>query len=211
MIITKDDKEENRILKELLSREFEMKDLGQLKYFLGIEVLKSKGGIFNNQRKYILDLLAATGMLDCKPTETPIIANHGPQIIEEEKLTDKGQRMVDKLIYLSHTRPDISYVVRVVSTFMHRPQIHHIMAVMRILRYLKGTSSKEILFRKNDHLDLLAYTDSDWAGDRDNRRSTSEYFTLVGGNLITWKNKKQKVVALSSAEAKFCGISKGII
>ena len=75
---------------------------------------------------------------------------------------------------------------------------------------MKGTSSKDILFRKNDHLDLLAYTDADWAGDRDDRKSTSGYFTLVGGNLVTWKSKKQKVVALSTVEAEFRGIAKGI-
>ena len=82
--------------------------------------------------------------------------------------------------------------------------------IMRILRYLKGTSSRELLFGKNDNLDLLAYIDADWAGDRDDRKSTSGYFTLVGGNLVTWKTKKQKVIALSSVEAEFRGIAKGI-
>ena len=77
--------------------------------------------------------------------------------------------MVGKLIYLSHTRPNIAYAVGVVSRFMHRPQIHHMTAVMRILRYLKGTSDRGILFQKHGHLDLLAYTDADWAGDRDDR------------------------------------------
>ena len=81
---------------------------------------------------------------------------------------------------------------------------------MRILRYLKSTSSRGLLFSKNDNLDLLAYTDADWAGDRDDRKSTSGYFTLVRGNLVTWKSKKQKVVALSSAEAEFRGIMKDI-
>ena len=118
--------------------------------------------------------------------------------------------MVGKLIYLSHTLPDIAYVVRLVSRFMHQPQIHHMTVVMRILRYLKGISSRGILFKKKDHLHLLAYTDADWVKDRDDRRSTSGYFTLVGGNLVTWKSKKQEVVALSSAEAEFRGIAKVI-
>ena len=91
MIITGDDKEEIGALKEQLSRELEMKDLRQPKYFLGIEVLRSRGGIFISQRKYILDLLAETGMLDCKPAETPIIANHGLRMIKGEKLADRGQ------------------------------------------------------------------------------------------------------------------------
>ena len=93
--------------------------------------------------------------------------------------------MVDKLIYLSHTRPNIAYAVGVVSRFMHRPQIQHMTTVMRILRYLKGTSGRGILFRKNDHLNLLAYIDADWARDRDDRRLTSGYFTLVRGKLVT--------------------------
>ena len=93
---------------------------------------------------------------------------------------------------------------------MHKPQVQHMTAVMRILRYLKSTSSRGLLFGKNDNLDLLAYTNANWAGDRDDKKSTSGYFTLVGGNLVTWKSKKQKVVALSSAEAEFRGIAKGI-
>uniref|UniRef100_A0A3Q7F038 GAG-pre-integrase domain-containing protein n=1 Tax=Solanum lycopersicum TaxID=4081 RepID=A0A3Q7F038_SOLLC len=161
---------------------------------------------------YILDLLTETGMLGGKPADTPIVANHGLQVIEGAKATGKEQyqKIVGKLIYLAHTRPDIAYAVGIVSRFMHLPQIHHMTAVMRILRYLKGTSSTGIYFGKNDSLDIIAYTDADWAGDRDERKSTSGYFTLVGGNLVTWRSKKQKVVALSSAEAEFRGIVKGI-
>lgn len=104
-----------------------MKDLGLLKYFLGIEVLRSKKGIFINQRKYIFDLLAEIGMIDCKPADTPMVQHHGLQMKEDGKLTDKGryQRLVGKLIYLSHTRPNIAYAVGVVSQFMHSPQEEH--------------------------------------------------------------------------------------
>ena len=162
MIITGDDKEDICILKEQLSCEFEMIDLGQLKYFLGIEVLRSRGGIFISQWKYVLDLLAETGIVDCKLAEIPTVANHGLQTIKGEKLADGGQyqRMVGKLIYLSLTRPDIAYAVGVVSMFMHQPQIQHMTTIMRILRYLKGTSSRGILFRKYGHLDLVAYIDA---------------------------------------------------
>ena len=84
-------------------------------------------------------------------------------------------------------------------------------AVYRILKYLKGCPGKGVLYQKNGHLDLVAYTDADWAGFRDDRKSTSGYFTLVGGNLVTWRSKKQKVVAMSSAEAEFRGVAKGVI
>ena len=98
---------------------------------------------------------------------------------------EKYQRLVGKLIYLSHTRPDIAYAVGIVSRFMQLPQTDHLEDVMRIVRYLKGTYGRGILFKKNGNLDLLAYTDADWAGDRDGRNSTSGYFTFVGGNLVT--------------------------
>ena len=212
MVITGNDEKEIKELKGKLFMEFEMKDLGNLKYFLGIEVFRSKRGIFINQKKYVLDLLAEVGMLDCKPAETPIVTNHKLQTTPGKEPADKEkyQKLVGKLIYLSHTRPDISYAVGVVSRFMHLPQISHMEAVLRILRYLKGTSNRGVFFKKNGHLDLVAYTDADWAGDRDSRKSTSGYFTLVGGNLVTWRSKKQKVVALSSAEAEFRGVAKGI-
>ncbi|KAM0012264.1 putative RNA-directed DNA polymerase [Helianthus debilis subsp. tardiflorus] len=212
MIITGNDKEEMTKLKESLFREFEMKDLGRLKYFLGIEVLRSKRGIFICQKKYILDMLAETGMIDCKPADTPMMVNHKLQMEEGAKLVKKEmyQRLVGKLIYLSHIRPDIAYAVSVVSQFMHQPQIAHMEAVCRIMRYLKGTIGHGVLFKSNGHLKIQGYTDADWAGDKGDRRSTSGYFTLVGGNLVTWRSKKQKVVALSSAEAEFRGIARGL-
>ena len=213
MVITGDNEEEIRDLKEKLFKEFEMKDLGNLKYFLGIEVYRSKKGIFINQKKCVLDLLAEVGMLDCKPVDTPMAVNHKLQTSPEGETADREtyQKLVGKLIYLSHTRPDIAYAVGVVSRFMHSPQIQHLETVTRILRYLKGTSEKGVFYGKNGHLDLVAYADADWAGDIDSRKSTSGYFTLIGGNLVTWRSKKQKVVALSSAEAEFRGVAKGII
>ena len=212
MVIIGNDEQKIKNLKGRLFLEFEMKDLGNLKYFLGIEVLRSKKGIFINQKKYILDLLAETGMIDCKPAETPITVNHGLQTELGGEMAEKEQyqKLVGKLIYLAHTRPDISYAVGVVSRFMHCPQIQHMEAVMRIIRYLKGTSNRGVLFENNGNLDLMAYTDAGWAGDKDSRKSTSGYFTLVGGNLVTWRSKKQNVVALSSAEAEFRGIAKGV-
>nr|GEX83123.1 putative reverse transcriptase, RNA-dependent DNA polymerase [Tanacetum cinerariifolium] len=203
MIITGNDEEEMTRLRTNLFKEFEIKDLGRLKYFLRIEVLRSKQGIFICQKKYVLDLLVETGMIDCKPMDTPMMVNQKLYMKEKAKLAGKGmyQRIVGKLIYLSHTRPDIAYAVGVVSQFMHQPQTSHMKAVLRIIRYLKGTLGHGVLFKANGHLETQVYTDADWAGDKGNRRSTSDYFTLVGGNRVTWRSKKQKVVALSSAEA----------
>ena len=212
MIITGDDVDEIKQLRDNLFQEFEMKDLGMLKYFLGIEVLRSNQGILISQRKYILDLLTETGMIDCKPVDTPVMVNHELSKDSKEGPTDKGryQRLVGKLIYLSHTRPDVAYAVSLVSQFMHDPKQDHMEAALRIIRYLKGTAGMGMLFKKNGHFSISGYTDASWAGDLSDRRSTSGYFTFVGGNLVTWKSKKQKVVALSSAEAEFRGIAKGL-
>nr|GEW42871.1 putative reverse transcriptase, RNA-dependent DNA polymerase [Tanacetum cinerariifolium] len=125
MIITGNEESEIKKLKEGLCVEFEMKDLRNLRYFLGIEVMRSSQRIFICQKKYILDLLAETWMIDCKPADTPMITNQKFFVKSKAKLTnrDRYQRMVGKLIYLSHTRPDIAYAVGVVSQFIHQPQI----------------------------------------------------------------------------------------
>ena len=212
MIITSDDKEEISKLQKHLLVEFEMKNLGGLKYFLGIEVSGSKQGIFSSQRKYVLDLLSEVGMLECKLADTPIVQNHQLGIYVNQVPTDKEryQRIVGKLIYLSHTRLDIAYAISVVSQFMHCPSEAHMNAVTRILWYLKFSPGKGLMFRKNNHSNVDGYTDADWAGNISDMKSTSGYFPFVGGNLVTWRGKKQKVVALSSAEVEFRGMAKGV-
>ena len=144
MIITGNDKEEISSLQKHLATEFEMKNLGGLKYFLGIEVAWSNQGIFLSQRKYVLDLLAEIGMLECKPADTPIVQNHGLGEHSNQIPTNREryQRLVGKLIYLSHTRPDIAYAVSLMSQFMHNPSEDHMNAVLRIVRYLKSSPGK---------------------------------------------------------------------
>jgi hypothetical protein len=212
MVITGDDSEEIERLQQQLASEFEMKDLGNLKYFLGIEVARGRDGIFLCQRKYVLDLLAETGMLDCKPISTPIEQNHRLAEYPDQNPTNQSryQRLVGRLIYLSHTRPDVAYAVSVVSQFMHNPSESHMEAVLRILRYLKSSPGKGLMFSKHNHLEVSGYTDADWAGCINDRKSTSGYFTFVGGNLVTWRSKKQKVVARSSAEAEYRGMAQGV-
>ncbi|KAH9753027.1 protein kinase domain-containing protein [Citrus sinensis] len=199
-------------LKKVLAREFEMKDLGPLRYFLGMEIARSSKGIFVSQRKYTLDLLKETGMLGCKPGDTPIDPYHKLGYAIEGKSVDREsyQRLVGKLIYLSHTRPDIAFAVSVISQFMHSPCKEHLEAVYKVLKYLKKTPGKGLLFKKNNNMQVEVYTDADWAGSIIDRRSTSGYCTFVGGNLVTWRSKKQSVVARSSAEAEFRAVAYGI-
>ncbi|KAA0049857.1 Beta-galactosidase [Cucumis melo var. makuwa] len=212
IVLTGDDQTEISQLKQKMGDEFEIKDLGNLKYFLGMEVARSKEGISVSQRKYTLDLLTETGMLGCRPADTPIefsckLGNSDDQVPVDK---EQYQRLVGKLIYLSHTRPDISFAVSVVSQFMQAPYEKHMEAVNRILRYLKNTPGKGLMFRKTNRKTIEAYTDSDWAGSVIDRKSTSGYCTFVWGNLVTWRSKKQSVVARSSAEAEYRAMSLGI-
>jgi hypothetical protein len=204
IVIIGDDVEEIKSLKKKLGRAFEVKELGPLRYFLGIEIARSSKGIVLSQRKYVLDLLAETWMLECRPCGSLIDRNHQTCAHSGDPV-DKGayQRLVGRLIYLCHTRPDISYAVSVVSFYMHDPRTGHMEVVYQILRYLKGTPGKGLWFRKNQHLNLEGYCDADWASSRDDRRSTSGYCVFVGGNLVSWRSKKQVVVARSTAEAEY--------
>ncbi|XP_056159734.1 uncharacterized mitochondrial protein AtMg00810-like [Syzygium oleosum] len=212
IIITGNDHVESTRLMSRLNGDFETKNLGELKYFLGIEVARSEEGIFLSQRKYVLDLLSEVGLLECKPADTPIIQNHKLHDSPYQTNVDRDwyQRLVGRLIYLSHTRPDIAYAVSMVSQFMHAPKKDHMDVVVRILQYLKAAPGKSLFFGKHGHLDVEGYSDADWARNVTDRRSTYGYLTLVGGNLVTWRSKKQKVVSISSAEAEFRGVTKGI-
>ena len=159
---------------------------------MGIEVARSVLGISLCQGKYVIDLLIETGMLDCKPAETPIAVNHGLSVQTNQGPADKDkyQRLIGRLIYLSHTRPDIAYAISVLSQFMYYPGKTHMDAIFRVLRYLKSSPGKGLFFRRNNDYKITGYTDADWAGDQTDRKSTFRYFMFVGKNLVTWRSKK---------------------
>jgi hypothetical protein len=208
IIITGDEVVEIRHLKDNLSKQFEVKDLGQLRYFLDLDIARSPKGILLSQRKCVLDLLTETGMLGCRPASTPIDPNHKlhakcGDLVNKERY----QRLVGRLIYLCHTRPDISYVVSVVSRYMHEPRKGHLDAVYHILRYLKSCPGKGIIFQSHGLLKVEGYCDADWASCLDDKRSSSGYFVFIGGNLVSWRNKKQVVVSRSTAEAEYRAMS----
>ncbi|XP_042495154.1 uncharacterized mitochondrial protein AtMg00810-like [Macadamia integrifolia] len=151
-------------------------------------------------------------MLGCKLASSLIEQNHklgedcGPSLID----AGKYQRLVEKLIYLSLTHPDISYAVRVVSQFMYTPKSGHLDAMYRILIYLKSSPGKGLLYARNNHLRIEGYSDAEWAGSISDRRSTSSYCTFVGGNLVTWRSKKQPIVARSNAKAEYRAMAHAI-
>ncbi|CAN7059401.1 unnamed protein product [Brassica oleracea var. botrytis] len=213
IIITGSNKEGINSTKTFLKTAFDIKDLGELKYFLGIEMCRSKEGLFLSQRKYTLDILKEVGDLGGRLAKTPL--EEGYKVLREGEYDDtpfedvkRYRRMVGKLIYLTITRPDVCFAVNQVSQHMQTPKVHHWNMVERILRYLREAPGQGVWMACNKNTEVIGYCDADWAGDRVDRRSTTGYCTFIGGNLVTWKSKKQKIVSCSSAEAEYRSMRK---
>uniref|UniRef100_A0A2N9IS94 Integrase catalytic domain-containing protein n=1 Tax=Fagus sylvatica TaxID=28930 RepID=A0A2N9IS94_FAGSY len=190
MIITGDDISGIQELKDFLSQNFEMKDLGHLSYFLGLEITSFDDGFYLTQAKYTSDLLSRAGLTDQKIVDTPIELNACLTPSSGELLSDPTlyRQLVGSLVYLIVTRPDMSYAVHQVSQFMSAPRSTHYAVVLRILRYLKGTLFHGLHFFAQSPLILRAYSDANWAGDPTDRRSTTGYCFLLGSSLISWRN-----------------------
>ncbi|KAJ9561432.1 hypothetical protein OSB04_006592 [Centaurea solstitialis] len=178
IVITGSDEIGIKKLKDFLASQFQTKDLGPLKYFLGIEVSRTRKGICLSQRKYCLDILNDSGMSETKPCEAPMIPNVKLNIEDGDLLEDpeKYRRIVGKLNYLTITRPDIAF---------------------------PGAPRLGILYQNHGHHVIEGFTDADYDGDPTSRRSTTGYCVFVGGNLVSWKSKKQNVVSRSSAESEY--------
>jgi len=189
-----------------------MKDLGPLHHFLGIAVHRRSDGLFLSQHQYLLDVLERAGMSDCKPCSTPVDTHAKLSATDSDLLSDATHyhSFTGALQYLTFTRPDISYAVQQVCLHMHAPRDSHLSAVKWILRYLRGTSHHSLLLRPSSSSELVVYTDADWAGCPDTRKSTSGYAVFLGGNLISWSSKRQTTVSRSSAEAEYRVVANGV-
>ena len=206
IIASSSDEAVTTLLKDLGS-EFALKDLGDLNFFLGIEVTKNKDGIVLSQEKYATDLLKRVGMQNCKPSPTPLSSSEKLSLHEGEPLSleDSTQyrSMIGALQYLTITRPDLCFAVNKVCQFLHAPTTLHWTAAKRILRYVKYTVNVGLTFSRSQSTLVSAFPDADWDGSIDDRRSTGGFAIFFGPNLISWCDKKQATVSRSSTEAEY--------
>ncbi|KAM3270116.1 hypothetical protein P3S67_030022 [Capsicum chacoense] len=193
-----------------------MKDLGELKYFLGIEFARSDQGILMHQRKYTLELISELGLGAAKPAITPIDTNVklttraydeylNKNPTEDPVLSDKGayQRLIGKLLYLTGTRPDIAYGVETLSQYLQEPKKSHMDTAMRIVRYVKNQPGQGILISSKAIQNINAYCDADWAACAHTRKSVTGFLIKLGNSLVSWKSKKQTTISRSFTEAEY--------
>lgn len=195
--------------KSSIMKNFEMTDLGLLQCFLGIEVIQGEDGIFATQKKYVVDLVKKFNMSNCEKALTPMNINEKLQREDGTEQADARiyRSLVGGLNYLTHTRPDIAFSVSVVSRYMHNPTKQHFGAAKKILRYVAGTVDYGVWYSNSSTFKLTSFTDSDFGGSLDNRKSTSGNCFSFGSGVVTWSSKKQETVALSSSEAEYAAAS----
>ncbi|GKA84809.1 hypothetical protein Tco_0806463 [Tanacetum coccineum] len=205
VLITRDLEAEIVYLKQALDKKFTIKDLGLAKYFLGIELCCTSTGTHLNQRKYIVDFLYDIGLTAAKPATFPLPTELKLSLNKGTPLEDPSayRKLVGRLLYLTMTRPDISYAVQHLSQFVSAPKDAHMQAAMHLLRYLKGTVSKGLFYPIQPHLQITGFTDADWASCLMTRRSLTGYCIFLGHSLVSWKTKKQPTVSRSSTEAEY--------
>jgi hypothetical protein len=190
---------------KVMTNRFEMSMMGKLKYFLGFQVKQLKEGTFLCQTKYTQDMLKKFGMEKAKHAKTPMSSNGHLDLNEEGKLVDQRlyRSMIGSLLYLCTSRPDIMLSVCMCARFQANPKDYHLVAVKRILRYLVHTQNLGLWYPKGPLFDLLGYFDSDYAGCKVDRKSTTGTCQFLGQSLVSWSSKKQNCVALSTAEAEY--------
>lgn len=202
-------------VKGMLHKQYDMKDIGQLTFVLGVQLLRDRPHrtLVLHQTKYIDETLRRFNLQDAKPVSTPgsvgfkLSAQQCPQDDHEREVMNQipYRHAVGCLNYIScWTRPDIQHSVSAVSQYLENPGPEHGMAVKRILRYLKGTPTFGLCFQGTDHnIALEGYADADWATDPDQRKSISAYCFLLSGAAVNWSSKKQASIALSSTQAEY--------
>ncbi|KAK4400618.1 Retrovirus-related Pol polyprotein from transposon RE1 [Sesamum angolense] len=192
-------------VKHFLHSTFTIKDLGPAKYFLGLEIARSTEGLSVTQHKYIRDIILDICLQNSKPATTPLstglkLSAHDVVPLHEP---EPYRRLVGRLLYLSFTRPDISFGAQQLSQFVHQSGQIHMDAALHLVRYLKGSPDRGLFFSSSNSFTLTAFCDTDWASCVYSRRSLTGYCIFLGQALISWKTKKQTTVARSTAEAEY--------
>lgn len=207
IIVASSSEEATTALVKDLEKDFALKDLGNLHYFLGIEVKRNHDGLVMSQTRYATDILKSASMDKSKPVDTPLSTTEKLSATEGESLgvedSTKYRSLVRALQYLTLTRPDILYAVNKVCQFLHAPTTTHWSAVKRILRYVNGTINMGLKIRKSSSMLVSALSDADWVGCVDDRRSTGGFAVFVGPNLISWSARKQPTISRSSTETEY--------
>nr|XP_020164044.1 uncharacterized mitochondrial protein AtMg00810-like [Aegilops tauschii subsp. strangulata] len=195
-----------------LRAEFTIKDLGPLHYFLGVEVVRRLDGFFLHRWKYPYELLERAAMLNCKPAAMHVDTKAKLSATDGSPASDAAfyRSIVGALQHLTLTRPEIQYAVQQVCLHMHAPRDVHWAAVKRILRYVCGTMDLGVTLHASADTALTAYSDADWAGCPDTRRSTLGYCVYLGPSLISWSSKRQPTVSRSSAEAEYRAVANAV-
>ncbi|GJW84324.1 retrovirus-related pol polyprotein from transposon TNT 1-94 [Tanacetum coccineum] len=195
---------------KIMHDEFEMSMMGELNFFLGLQIKQMEDGIFFNQSKYIKEMLKKFGLEDSKPMKTPMSSDTKLTKDEECESVDstKYRGMIGSLLYLTASRPDIMFSVCLCARFQEAPKTSHLEAVKRIFRYIKGTTHLGLWYPKGTDIETIVYADSDHAGDYVDRKSTSGICTFVGCCLTSWFLKKQTALAISTTEAEYISAEK---
>src|ERR1700732_196258 len=188
-----------------MQKEFEMSMMGEFKFFLGLQIEQLPGGNFISQSKYVRELLKRFDMSDAKLCKTPMSPIARLEKDEKGKKVDisKYRCMIGSLLYLTASRPDITLSVCICARFQSDPRESHQIVVQHILRYLVGTSTLGLWYPKGSSFELCGYSDADYAGSRVDRKSTSGTCFFLGTSLVSWFNKKQNSVVLSTAEVEY--------
>ena len=192
-----------------MGSKFQMSMMGQMSFFLGLQISQSPGGIFINQSKYATEILKKFGFDSSDPVDTPMIDRTKLDEDLSGIMIDqtKYRSMIGSLMYLTASRPDILFSVCMCARYQAKPTKKHLEAVKRVFRYLQGTINMGLWYPKDTGMSLTAYADADHAGCQDTRRSTSGGAQFLGDKLVSWSSKKQMSTSISSTEAEYIAMS----
>ncbi|GJR08913.1 retrovirus-related pol polyprotein from transposon TNT 1-94 [Tanacetum coccineum] len=198
-----------QLFSDLMKSRFEMSMMGEMTFFLGLQVNQSPCGIFINQSNYVLEILKKYGMETCDPVGTPMEIKDKLDLDQNGTLVDatKYRSMIGALMYLTSSRPDIVHATCLCARYQAKPTEKHLKEVKRIFRYLWGTVNMGLWYTKDSGFELTGFSDADYAGCKDTFKSTSGGAQFLGEKLVSWSSKKQDCTALSTAEAEYVSLS----